>query len=91
MFCAGESAGLKNQILDALHFKEGKSVRNLGKPLVPSKLGYHDCRPLIEKTRRRINAWTCKDLSFVGKLKLLQIFLYSVFGEWMDVAFSWAI
>ena len=78
VFCAGEFAGPKNQILDALHFKEGISVRYLGKPLVPSRLSYHDFRLLIEKITRRINAWTCKYLSFAGRLKLLQLFLYGV-------------
>ena len=53
-------------------------IRYLGLPLVPGKLNYLDCRPLIEKITRRINAWTFSYLSSLGILRLLQSVLYSV-------------
>lgn len=44
-----------------------------------------DCKALIEKITTKINAWTAKHHSFVGRLQLIQSVLFSVQVFWAGI------
>ncbi|XP_022030838.1 uncharacterized protein LOC110931767 [Helianthus annuus] len=67
-------------------FKEGKlPVKYLGVPLVSAKLGYNDCRVLVERLEKRIMHWRNKLLSFAGRLQLTNSVLSSMHIYWSSV------
>jgi hypothetical protein len=86
IFCAGISDRRKELLLTELGVKEGQlPVRCLGVPLISSRLSVSDCRILLDKIVNRINSWTSKNLSFAGRLQLLNSVLYSLQVYWASL------
>jgi hypothetical protein len=79
IFFFGISAGRNDALLADLGMKEGQfPVGYLGVPLISSKLSTADCSMLLDKIASQINSWTSKNLSFAGRLQLLNYVLYSL-------------
>lgn len=57
-------------------------IRYLGVPLVAGKLSYHDCSPLIDRIYNKVQNWTTKNLSYGGKLQLINAVLMAVCRYW---------
>ncbi|XP_022014977.1 uncharacterized protein LOC110914496 [Helianthus annuus] len=77
---------VKDSILELMPFVEGKlPVRYLGVPLISSRLGYNDCRVLVERLEKRITHWRNKLLSFAGRLQLIVSVLSSMHIYWSSV------
>ncbi|KAH1089771.1 hypothetical protein J1N35_017028 [Gossypium stocksii] len=57
-------------------------VRYLGVPLVTRKLSETDCQPLVDKIQARIRHSSAKNLSFAGRLQLIQAVLFSTCNYW---------
>ena len=68
-FSSGISRTMIEQIQAVTGLKSGTlSVRYLGVPLVTRRLSHKDYSPMIDKIAARINCWSAKLLSYVGKL-----------------------
>jgi len=79
IFCPGVSPRLKEMLLDELQMQEGVLlVRYIGVPLISSRLSAIDCRVLLDKISKRIDSWTSRNLSFAGRLQLLNSILYGL-------------
>lgn len=82
-FFAGVHTEVSNEILQITRFQVGTlPITYLGLPLVSSKLRFSDCRPLISKFCARIESWTARFLSFVGRLTLIKAILGGIIGYW---------
>lgn len=74
---------VKAEILETLPFQEGSlPVRYLGLPLLATSLHHKDCRPLLDKIRRRIQNWKNRLLSYAGRLQLINSVLGSLMVFW---------
>ncbi|XP_022014769.1 uncharacterized protein LOC110914278 [Helianthus annuus] len=86
IFFCNVNSHVKDAILNIMPFVEGKlPVRYLGVPLISSRLGYNDCRVLIERLEKRITNWRNKLLSFAGRLQLIISVLSSMHIYWASV------
>ncbi|XP_022859016.1 uncharacterized protein LOC111379814 [Olea europaea var. sylvestris] len=79
LFASGVSLYLKDQLLDVLGYKEGVlPVRYLGVPLISTKLRALDCKILMDRIIVRAKSWTCRALSYAGRLQLIKSVLFSI-------------
>lgn len=62
-------------------------ITYLGLPLISTKLKARDCQPLVLRLCRRIEIWTCRFLSFAGRLQLIKAILFSIQGYWAAYLF----
>jgi len=70
IFTCGVAPSVKNQLIASLGYKEGAlPLRYLGVPLISSRLKKADCSILVEKIVGRVKSWTCKALSYAGRLQ----------------------
>lgn len=86
IYMAGVSELEKRSILSNFKFAEGTlPVRYLGLPLMTKVMSKQDYLPLLEQLRRKISSWTCRFLSYAGRLQLLCSILISVVNFWISV------
>ncbi|XP_039169404.1 uncharacterized protein LOC120293745 [Eucalyptus grandis] len=86
IFMAGGDTSIRNRILWAFGFQEGKlPVRYLGVPIISSRLNRADCIALIDRITARIQSWTHRFLSFAGRLQLIRSVLHSIQAFWTSV------
>ncbi|GAA0144367.1 reverse transcriptase [Lithospermum erythrorhizon] len=62
-------------------------VRYLGIPLTTKQLSSHDYRVLVEKIRGKIEGWGNKNLSFAGRLTLINSVIFGVCNYWYQTTF----
>ncbi|KAK4380900.1 hypothetical protein Sango_3019100 [Sesamum angolense] len=73
----------RQQILEYLGFQEGSlPVKYLGIPLTSSRLTIVDCRPLIDKVDARLAGWNHQNLSYAGRLQLINSVLSTLQTYW---------
>ncbi|CAA7061787.1 unnamed protein product [Microthlaspi erraticum] len=83
LFLDGNNLDLTRQLASTFGLVHGSlPVRYLGLPLMPHKLRPQDYQPLIDKVRSRICSWTARQLSFAGRLQLIQSVIYSIINFW---------
>jgi len=86
IFISGGCPSVRNYILLALGFQEGKlPVRYLGVPIISSRLGKTDCIALIDRITTRAQSWAHRFLSFAGRLQLIRSVLHSIQAFWSSV------
>ena len=86
VFMAGVVEEERSRILRNFPFAEGKlPVRYLGLPLMTKAMCKQDYVSLVEKIRSRISAWTCRFLSYAGRLQLINAVLMSIVNFWAGV------
>ena len=72
--------------LKILPFKLGKlPMKYLGVPLITKKIGYKECKQLVDKVKSRIDDWRNKYLSYAGRLQLIASVLASLNVYWAAV------
>lgn len=52
---------------------------------MPHRLRPQDYQPLIDRVRKKITSWTVRNLSFAGRLVLIQSVLYGMFNFWASI------
>ena len=78
---AGVYDELKQNIFNIMGIKEGSlPVKYLGIPLSVNQLKCTDFRPLIEKVRESIMGWATKNLSYAGKIELVNRVSMGIIG-----------
>ncbi|XP_039057652.1 uncharacterized protein LOC120201026 [Hibiscus syriacus] len=85
--CVFFTAGVENRTVEKIKQFSGFSigcfpVRYLGIPLITRKLSIKDCDQLIDYIKSKLNLWSGKMLSFVGRLELIRAVLFSVSNFW---------
>lgn len=76
----------KRSILTNFPFAVGElPVRYLGMPLMKKVMRKQDYMPLVEKIRGKICSWTCRFLSYAGRLPLINSELLSIVNFWISV------
>ncbi|XP_019258261.1 PREDICTED: uncharacterized protein LOC109236524 [Nicotiana attenuata] len=76
----------RQQILQCLGFTSGElPFKYLGIPLATKKLSLMQWQPLIEKMTRKITSWTAKNISYAGRLQLVQSVLFGVQAFWAQI------
>lgn len=86
IFMCGVDESVKCQLLASLGYKEGTlPVRYLGVPLISSRLKKVDCSILVDKIVGRVKSWTCKALSYAGRLQLVNSILFSIQVYWSSL------
>ncbi|KAE8687013.1 lectin-like protein [Hibiscus syriacus] len=74
-----EMSGLK---LNASKCELFAALRYLGIPLVTRKISDKDCVVLIENIKAKLHQWSTKTLSYVGRLELKRVVLFSITNYW---------
>lgn len=57
-------------------------ITYLGLPLITTKLRNSDCLPLVQKICRKFELWTCRFLSYAGRLQLIKVVLFGIQSYW---------
>lgn len=86
LFVDGANHTVSREMAASFGLSQGSlPVRYLGLPLMPHKLRPHDYQPLIDRVTKKIKSWTLRNLSFAGRLQLIQSVLYGMFNFWASV------
>ena len=86
IFLAGVNDNVKNDLLNITGFCLGSlPMKYLGVPLISTRLSHCDCQPLLDKILPRIQAWTSRSLSYVGRLQLISSVLYNIQMYWCSL------
>ncbi|XP_056688098.1 uncharacterized protein [Spinacia oleracea] len=86
IYIGGVNASERRAIVDLVHIPEGQfPFRYLDVPLSIKKLVYNQCRPLIDKVISRDKTWTARNLSYAGRLQLVQSILLSLQAYWCQI------
>ena len=86
IYMAGISVDEKRSILTNFKFAEGElPVRYLGLPLMTQAMRTQDYYPLLDHIRNKISSWTCRFLSYAGRLQLINSVLISIVNFWIFV------
>lgn len=73
----------KEKWINILRCKERSLlVKYLRVPLITKKLSFGNCKPLIERILARVKSWRSKFLSYVGRLTLVKLVLWSIQVYW---------
>ena len=82
-FIAGVAEPEKIRLCSLMGFQLGSlPVKYLGVPLISTKLSVSDCAPLISKFSTKIDHWSARSLSYVGRLLLITLVLFSLQVFW---------
>uniref|UniRef100_A0A803Q8L8 Reverse transcriptase domain-containing protein n=1 Tax=Cannabis sativa TaxID=3483 RepID=A0A803Q8L8_CANSA len=74
------------RILDASGFKRHEMpFRYLGVPICPKKISLKECSILVEKMVARIRTWSSRNLSFVGRVVLINFVLLAIHSYWSQI------
>ena len=60
-------------------------IRYLRVPLSSKKMTRQDYKPLMDKILSRFSSWTVRNLSFAGRLQLIQSVVYSIISFWASI------
>ena len=86
LFLDGANHSVTRELAESFGLSQGSlPVRYLGVPLMPHKLRPQDYQPLIDRVKKKIKSWTIRNLSFAGRLQLIQSVLYGMFNFWASV------
>lgn len=61
------------------------SFKYLGVPLASRKLTINMCQPLIDKMMSRLNHWSTRLLTYVGRIQLIRSVLFSIANFWLQI------
>ncbi|XP_059295407.1 uncharacterized protein LOC132048731 [Lycium ferocissimum] len=83
IFLAGMDDATKERILDSTGFSIGTlPIRYLGIPLSSKKWNKVDCHQLVDKITKRIIVGYSRQLSYAGRLKIINFVLFSIYKFW---------
>ena len=86
IYMAGVSDEEKSRVLQNFPFAERTlPVRYLGLPLMTKAMRKQDYLPLVERVRSRVSTWTCRYLSYAGRVQLIKAVLISIINFWASV------
>ena len=86
IYMAGIEEAEKRSIMKNFPFAVGElPVRYLGLPLMTQSMRQQDCLPLLKRIRSKVCSWTCRFLSYAGRIQLINYVLLSIANFWLAV------
>ena len=86
IFLASVPESERGALIERTGFKMGTfPFRYLGIPMCPHGLRAIDYKPLVDKLRGYLSAWSKKALSFAGRLEMISSVLQGVEGFWLSI------
>ncbi|XP_062099886.1 uncharacterized protein LOC133805741 [Humulus lupulus] len=86
IYFGGVIAAVRTEILQVLQLPAGSfPLHYLGVPLRPTKWKHVDCEIILQKMRTKLFSWSSKQLSYAGRLLLIQTVLFGLRNYWMSV------
>jgi len=86
VFLSGLLYAEKEQIIHILGFREGElPMKYLGVPLISSKLKVVYCKGLVDRLTSKVRHWTCRTLSYAGRVQLINSVLFSIQVYWASL------
>ncbi|KAL2942962.1 hypothetical protein RDABS01_031310 [Bienertia sinuspersici] len=86
MFCAGVEKGMVDRIQALSGFKVGRlPFTYLGVPMSPKQIHPNDCEKLVDKMCAKIKVWSSRNLSYAGRLQLVNSVLLSICSYWCQI------
>ena len=62
-----------------------EAMKYLGVPLISSRLKVVDCKGLVDRITAKVRHWTCRTLSFAGRVQLINSVLFSIQVYWASL------
>ena len=88
IYMCGIQDDVKDQIKSLLGFPEGQlPVTYLGIPLISSRLRNFHCNELLVRIEKRVGSWINRNLSYAGRLLLIQFVISSIQTYWTSHLF----
>jgi hypothetical protein len=79
IFLSGALNAEREQIIRILGFREGElPMKYLGVPLLSSRLKAVYCKGLVDRITSKVRHWTCRTLSYAGRVQLINSVLFSI-------------
>lgn len=79
IYCAGMEESIVDRIVIASGFSLGSlPFRYLGVPINTKKLNIADCEQLVERITTRICLWQSRNISYAGRMVLINLVLMSI-------------
>jgi hypothetical protein len=76
----------REQIICILGFREGGlPMKYLGEPLILSRLKAVYCKGLVDRITSKVRHWTCRTLSYAGRVQLINSVLFSIQVYWASL------
>lgn len=78
--------GDKDQLIQESGFAEGSlPFKYLGGSITPSRLSKSDCSLLVDKLTARVKSWSGRNLSYAGRIMLINTVLMGVISFWCHI------
>ncbi|KAJ8420694.1 hypothetical protein Cgig2_021608 [Carnegiea gigantea] len=82
----GCNSNLQQQCLQIIGLKNsGFPLTYLGVPIIASRLTKIECTSLVEKIIARVHLWTTRNISFVGRARLISHVIFGMFSYWASI------
>ncbi|KAL2943828.1 hypothetical protein RDABS01_032175 [Bienertia sinuspersici] len=86
VYCAWVATDILHRIRDLSGFKVGKlPFTYLGVPMSPKRIQPHECEKLVDKMCAKIKVWSSRNLSYAGRLQLVNSVLMSISTYWCQI------
>ena len=86
IFLSGALNAEREQIICILGFREGElPMKYLGVPLLLSRLKVVYCKGLVDRITSKNQHWTCRTLSYTGRVQLINSVLFSIQVYWASL------
>lgn len=86
IYTTGMDAAEVRRIADVSGFKIGQiPFKYLGIPISPKRLSTKDCMILVDKMTARVRSWSSRNLSYQGRLVLVNAVLNSIHVYWAQI------
>lgn len=86
VYLAGVYENDRETMLSQCPFESGSlPVRYLGLLLMTKRMTSNDYAPLVERIRKRVTPWTARQLSFAGRVQLINTVIHNLTNFWMSV------
>ncbi|KAL2921921.1 hypothetical protein RDABS01_013412 [Bienertia sinuspersici] len=83
VYCAGVDKAIVDRIQALSGFKVGSlPFTYLGVPMSPKQMHPNDCEKLVDKMCAKIKMWSSRNLSYAGRLQLVNSVLLSISSYW---------
>lgn len=83
LYMGGLSDDKQKRLLELTGFQRGQyPMQYLGFPISTSKWSKQDCRALVDKVTARLQSWSTRNLSYAGRLQLLNSVLHTFHLYW---------